>query len=127
MSNNDEKIESMLKHYRPLGPPAELKERIFQSKEKQWNRTWLAVAASIFLVASFMIWQTTVKPPKQEAAVVDIEHYIAVSASAARILAAAEILEQYEDTQQFAEKQYRYVASKYSETAAGAEARMKIR
>ena len=127
MSNNDQKIESMLKQYRPLGPPAELKERIFRSKEKRPNRKWLTVAAGILLVAGIVIWQITTKPPKQQLSVADIEQHISASASAARLLAAAEILKQYSDTQQFAEKQYQYIMSQYPETAAGAQAKLKIR
>ena len=57
MSSDDIKIESILKRYKPSEPPTELKERIFQSKEKQMNRTWLAVAASILLVAGILLYK----------------------------------------------------------------------
>ena len=58
MNNEDMKIEDMLRHYKLPGPSIELKNRIFQPKQKQWSQNWLAIAASIFIVIGIsLIWQ----------------------------------------------------------------------
>ena len=127
MDNYEEKIESVLKRYRPTGPSAELKARIFGVREKGHRWIWLAVAASIALAASILIWQAISIPPNQEMAVEDIEQSISKSATAARLLAAADLLDQYQDARPLAEQQYRYIVSRYPETDAAAQAKTKIR
>ncbi|MCK4628509.1 MAG: hypothetical protein KAT56_05865 [Sedimentisphaerales bacterium] len=51
MNNEDLRIETMLRHYRPKGAPAELRERIFTAPVAGPSRFkvawWLAVAAML--------------------------------------------------------------------------------
>jgi len=67
-----------------------------------------------------------VKPTRKEVSFADIERRITESASAARLLAAAELLAEYPDAQSIVKEQYRYIVEAYPETAAAAEAKSKI-
>ncbi len=55
MNNNDIKIEAILRQYRPSLPPPQLKQRIFQPKQKHWNRSWLAAAAMIAMAVMLYV------------------------------------------------------------------------
>ena len=140
MSNNDEKIESMLKRYRPLGPPVELKERIFQlektkaiafslpDKEKKthWIR-YAVIAASIMIVAScFILWCIQERPKEIHLSMAEIERQISQSANAARLLAAVDMLSEYSDLRDIISQQYKHIVDTYPETTAAAEAKSRI-
>jgi hypothetical protein len=66
------------------------------------------------------------RPAKKEISFAEIERRITESGSAARLLAAAELLAEYPDAQSIVKEQYRYIVETYPETAAAAEAKLKI-
>lgn len=92
----------------------------------RWPR-YAAVAAGILLVVTTsIIWRALIRPAKKEISFAEIERKITESASAARLLAAAELLAEYPDAQSIVKEQYRYIVETYPKTAAAAEAKLKI-
>jgi predicted anti-sigma-YlaC factor YlaD len=92
----------------------------------RWLR-YAAVAASIlFVVTTSFLWRALVRPAKKELTFAEIERKITESASAARLLAAAELLAEYPDAKSIVKEQYRYIVETYPETDAAAEAKLKI-
>ncbi|MHC4285990.1 MAG: anti-sigma factor family protein [Planctomycetota bacterium] len=88
---------------------------------------YAAVAASILLIFTVsVIRHVLVGPPESESTFADIERRISDSASAIRLLAAADLLAKYPDTEAIAKRQYHYVVKKYPETPAAAEAKLRI-
>lgn len=92
---------------------------------------WLkyaAIAAGIlFVVTISVIWRALVRPGEGEPTFAEIEHRITESYSAARLLAAADLLAKYPDTKAVANQQYHYLVKKYPETHAAAEAKLRIK
>ncbi len=92
----------------------------------RWPR-YAAVAAGILLVVTTsIVWRTLMRPAKKELSFAEIERKIIESGSAARLLAAAELLAEYPDAQSIVKEQYRYIVETYPETAAAAKAKLKI-
>ena len=96
-------------------------------------RRVIAVAASILLFFSVgIIWQLLSEPsePKliidEEAKVVELKLKIADSSGAAQLLAAAELLSKYPEAENLVKERYRHIVETYPETAAAAEAKLKI-
>ncbi|MGD8501928.1 MAG: hypothetical protein PVJ86_14850, partial [Phycisphaerales bacterium] len=88
---------------------------------------YAAVAASILLVVTTcVVWRALVRPTAAEPTFAEIERKIIESGNAARLLAAAELLSQYPETETAAKRQYRRIVETYPETAAAAKAKMKI-
>jgi len=56
----------------------------------------------------------------------EIEREITESGSAARLLAAADLLAKYPDAKTIVERQYRYIVETYPETPAAAKAKLRI-
>jgi anti-sigma factor RsiW len=95
-------------------------------KRPRWPR-YAAVAASILLVVSTsIVWRVLVRPEEAEISFVDIERRITDSASAARLLAATELLAEYPDAQPIAEQQYRYIVETYPRTTAANKAKLRM-
>ncbi len=89
---------------------------------------YAAIAASILLVVTISgVWRALVRPTEKELTFAEIERRISDSASAARLLAAADLLVKYPDAKTIVERQYHYVVKKYPETAAAAEAELRIK
>jgi len=92
----------------------------------RWPR-YAAVAAGILLViTTSVVWRALIRPAKKEISFAEIERKITESGSAARLLAAAELLAEYPDAQSIVKKQYRYIVETYPETSAAAKAKSKI-
>jgi len=110
-----------------LGAAKEIRIPIpVKARKIRWPR-YAAVAAGILLVlTTSLIWRARVKPAQKELIFADIERRINESASAARLLAAAELLADYSDNEAIVKDQYRYIVETYPETAAAAEAKSKI-
>jgi len=95
-------------------------------RKVRWPR-YAAVAAGILLVlTTSIVWRALVRPVKKELTFTEIEREIIESGSAARLLAAAELLAEYPDAQSILKEQYRYIVETYPETSAAAEAKLKI-
>ncbi|MGB2806800.1 MAG: zf-HC2 domain-containing protein [Sedimentisphaerales bacterium] len=89
---------------------------------------YAAIAASILLVVTISgVWRALVSPTEQEPTFAEIERRISDSASATRLLAAADLLAKYTDTKAMAKRQYHYLVKKYPETPAAAEAKLRIK
>ncbi|HUU18466.1 MAG TPA: zf-HC2 domain-containing protein [Sedimentisphaerales bacterium] len=92
----------------------------------RWPR-YAAVAAGILLViTTSFLWRALVRPAKKELTFAEIERKITESASAARLLAAAELLADYSNNEAIVKEQFRYIVETYPETAAAAKAKSKI-
>jgi anti-sigma factor RsiW len=89
---------------------------------------YAAIAASILLVVTISgVWRALVRPTEKEPTFAEIERRISDSASATRLLAAADMLAKYSDSEAIAKRQYHYVVKKYPETPAAAEAKLRIK
>jgi len=111
-----------------LGDAKEIRAPILGKPRKiRWPR-YAAVAAGILLVlTTSIVWRRLVKPTRKEVSFADIERRITESASAARLLAAAELLTEYPDAQSIVKEQYRYIIQTYPETSAANKAKLKIK
>lgn len=88
---------------------------------------YAAIAASILLmVTTSIVWRTLVKPEPTEITFAEIERQITESASAARLLAATELLAEVPDAQSIVDQQYRYIVEIYPETTAATKVKSKI-
>ncbi len=97
-----------------------------KARKIHWPR-YAAVAAGILLVVTTsIVWRTLMRPAKKELSFAEIERKITESGSAARLLAAAELLAEYPDAETIVKKQYRYIVETYPETSAAAKAKLKI-
>ena len=95
-------------------------------RKLRWPR-YAAIAASILLIFTVsVLWHVLVGPPESEPTFAEIERSISDSASAIRLLAAADLLATYPDTEAIAKRQYHYVVKKYPKTPAAAEAKLRI-
>ena len=98
-----------------------------KKKKVQWFR-YAAVAAGILLIATTsLVWHALVRPTEREINFTEIERRINDSASAARLLAAVELLARYSEDKDLIKEQYRYIAETYPQTSEAAQARLKIK
>lgn len=97
-----------------------------KARKIRWPR-YAAVAAGILLVlTTSIVWRSLVRPVKKEISFAEIERKIIESGSAARLLAAAELLAEYTDDEAFVKQQYRHIIEVYPDTTAAAKARSRI-
>jgi len=97
-----------------------------KARKLRWPR-YAAIAASILLVlTSALVWRAIIRPTEKELTFAEIERKIIESGSAARLLAAADLLAKYPDAETIAKRQYRYIVKTYPETPAAAKARSRI-
>ncbi len=97
-----------------------------KTRRIRWTR-YAAIAASILLVVTAsVVWRTLVRPEETEITFAEIERKITESASAARLLAAMELLAEYPDAQAIVNQQYRYIVEIYPETTAANEAKLRM-
>ena len=130
MDNYEEKVESMLKRYRPIGPSTELKKRIFDSKGNRWKRTWLAVAASILLLlTSSVIWRIlkmSTNLVEDEPTLANIQCRITKSGSAAQLLVSTDALAKQLGGEKTALQQYRYIVNTYPKLSIARDAMLRL-
>lgn len=92
-----------------------------------WIR-YAAIAASILVVTTTSImWQTLVRPKRSELTFAEIERKIIESGSAARLLAAAELLSDNPKAENIVKQQYRHIVDTYPETTAASKAKLRIK
>jgi predicted anti-sigma-YlaC factor YlaD len=95
--------------------------------KKAHQYKYAAIAASILLIFTGSIaLHVLVGPAKSEPTLAEIERRITDSASASRLLTAADLLAKYPDTKEIAKRQYHYVVKKYPQTSAAAQAKLRI-
>jgi anti-sigma factor RsiW len=96
-----------------------------RARRVRWPR-YAAIAASILLVVgTYFVCRSLTKPAKPELTLAEIECRINDSASAARLLAAAELLAGQPYAEDLANSQYRYIVDRYPDTKAAAQVRSK--
>jgi anti-sigma factor RsiW len=97
-----------------------------RARRFQWRR-YAAIAASILILAAVSVtWRRMTKPKEAEPTFAEIEHRIEQAGSAARLLAAAELLSEYPDCRSILKQQYRYIIDTYPQTPAAAKAKLRI-
>ena len=102
-------------------PPAKTRRRLLT-----WPK-YAAIAASITILAAATLTWKSQSPPKQpEPTLAEIEQQIEQSASAARLLAAADMLAQYAQTESIVRNQYDYIINTYPKTPAAAQAKERL-
>jgi ferric-dicitrate binding protein FerR (iron transport regulator) len=82
---------------------------------------WAAVAAAILIVAGTFLLNSVRRPAEPEYA--RIERQVASVATAARLLAATQILATCEGTESIVKEQYHYILNNYADTPAAATLR----
>lgn len=91
-------------------------------------RGYAAIAAGILLVVTIsVVWRALVGSTEKEPTFAEIEQKINESYSAARLLAAADLLAEYPDAENIAKRQYRYILETYPQTPAAAKAKLRIK
>jgi hypothetical protein len=117
MDHDDDKIESMLRRYRPLGPRAELKKQIFRSREKRLYRIWPTIAASILLAAGIgLVWRQLEHPTESvniQSNPAQIEISVVQAGRAEQLLAVANILAGQSGGEYHAKRIYYEVVNNY--------------
>jgi anti-sigma factor RsiW len=89
---------------------------------------YAAIAASILVVATTsIVWRTFVRQKASVLTLAEIEREVIESGSAARLLAAAELLSKHPEAKTVVEQQYRSIVETYPETAAAVKAKSKIK
>jgi len=97
-----------------------------KTRKIRWPR-YAAIAASILLVAiASIVWHTSTQPKASELTFAEIERKITESGSAARLLAAAELLSDNPEAETIVKQQYQYIVEAYPETTAAAKAKSRI-
>lgn len=92
----------------------------------RWPR-YAVIAASIFIVATTsIVWHTLIRSKGNELTIAEIERKITESGSAARLLAATELLNEHPEAETIVKRQYRYIVEKYPETPAATTAKLRI-
>jgi predicted anti-sigma-YlaC factor YlaD len=87
-------------------------------------RKYAAIAASIaILAAAAIICESKSQPKQPEPTLAQIEQQIEQAASAARLLAAADMLAPYTQTESIARNQYDYIVDAYPRTPAAVQAK----
>ena len=95
-------------------------------RKVRWFRYAAVAAGILFVITTSVLWRAFLRPPKKEISFIEIERRINESGSAARLLAATELLTEYPDAQSIVKEQYRYIVETYPETSAAAKAKLKI-
>ena len=97
-----------------------------KNRKLPWFR-YAAIAASILMVATTsIVWHTLIRPKGSDLTLAEIEREIIESASAARLLAATELLSKHAEAETIVKQQYRNIIETYPETAAAVKAKSKI-
>jgi predicted anti-sigma-YlaC factor YlaD len=84
---------------------------------------WATVAATILIAAGTLIVNSVHGPAEPGLGYARIERQVTSVATAARLLAATQLLAQCEGTESIVEEQYRYILSNYADTPAAATLR----
>lgn len=97
-----------------------------RKRKTHWLR-YADIAACILLAAAiYFASHESGKRVEEKINFAEIERKINDSASAARLLAATELLAEYPDAKEIVEQQYHYIVEKYPETAAAAQVKLKM-
>ena len=131
MSYRDTRLEQILKRYRPSGPPAHLKERTLLARQRRRPKTWVAVAASLLLVAGGGWVACVLVAPNgsesDEFVLAQVEQAVMRAGFASQLLATADLVAGQPGGELYARTSYREIARSYPDLAAGPEAHSRLR
>ena len=100
---------------------------VTKNRKIPWLR-YAAIAASILVVATTsIVWHILVRSKGSELTFAEIERKVTESGSAARLLAAAELLSEYPEAEIIVKQQYQHIVEAYPETTAATKAKLRIR
>jgi anti-sigma factor RsiW len=98
-----------------------------KTRKIRWIQ-YAAIAASILLVTTAsVLWHTLTRPEVSELTFSEIERKVTESGNAARLFAAAELLNDNPKAETIVKQQYQYIVEAYPETTAAAKAKLRIR
>jgi predicted anti-sigma-YlaC factor YlaD len=98
-----------------------------KARKIPWCRYAAAAAGITLLLTTSILWRALIRPAEKEINFADIERRITEAGSAARLLAATELLADYPDNETIVKQQYRYIIQTYPETTSATEAKLKMR
>jgi anti-sigma factor RsiW len=88
---------------------------------------YATIAASILLVATAsVVWHTRTRPRESKLTFAEVERTITESGSAARLLAAAEMLSDNPEAENIVKQQYQYIVETYPQTSSAIKAKSKM-
>jgi predicted anti-sigma-YlaC factor YlaD len=100
--------------------------RIPRVRRVSWRR-YVAAAAGIVVIGAICLMQLREEPAVESPQTFEeIDRKISDVGSAARILAATELLAESGNFKDIVQQQYRYIVERYPETPAGVEAQLRI-
>ena len=98
---------------------------VHTTRRIHWTR-YAAIAASILLlVTTYVVWQTLTRPTEAEPTFAEIEREIIDEGTAARLLAATDLLASKTHTRGMINSQYEYIVVHYPNTKAAARAKIR--
>lgn len=130
MSDNDKKIESLLKRYHPRGPSAELKARVFTPQPKRRMRIWLPAASIFLLIGLGLTYQTLTHsniPDAEPMTRAQLEKAVQRAGYAAKLLASADIIAAQPGGRSYAQGVYREITEQYPDLPTAAQARLRLK
>ena len=106
-----------------------IRDKSTPTGRKSLFQKWLkpiAIAAGLLLITGLYLSFTIPGRGAQELTLEQIEQQIQQNASAARLLAAADMLAEVPDTKSIVQKQYTYILQTYPDSSAAAQAKVRI-
>lgn len=110
-----------------LSDSENIRIKAIKTRKIRWSR-YAVIAASILLVTTAsVVWHTFTRPKTSELTFAEIERKITESGSAARLLAAAELLSDNPEAETIVKQQYLHIVETYPETTAASKAKLRIK
>lgn len=130
MIDDDASVELLLKRYRPAGPPAQLKDRIFHSQVTRRRPPWPALAASVLMVvgAGLSAW-VLVGPGRSHRDTItaaQIERTVRRAGEAAQLLAVADFWADQPGGESHAQNTYHEIVHAYPDVDVATQARSRL-
>ena len=94
-----------------------------RTSRRSWRRYAAAAAAVLVVSAISIVWCITRSPSTRQPTFAEIERKITEAGNAARLLAAADLLNGYSEAGNIAQRQYRYIVETYPDTSAASKAK----
>ncbi len=92
----------------------------------RWLRYAAAAAAILVISATSIIWRTMYRAAPKQPTFAEIERKITEAGSAAKLLAAADLLGGYSEAETIARQRYRRIVETYPDTTAASKAKLRV-
>jgi len=96
-----------------------------RTRRGSWPR-YAAAAAILIVSAVFITTHIMKKPAKDQPTFVEMERKITEAGNAAKLLAAADLLGGYSETESIVKQQYRRIVEIYPDTSAASKAKLRV-